>query len=54
MITRKEALEWWRNLSDQEKITKAQKHFPDRLFILIATSSSSIEQIFRKELEKQK
>lgn len=51
---RKEALAWWKQLSAQEKSAKVQDHFPDRPFIFVATSTSYIEKIFKKEFETKK
>lgn len=49
MNTRVLALEWWRELSPSTQKQLAEKHFPDKEFILIKTSSMMIQKMFEVE-----
>ena len=49
MNTRALALEWWRELSTSTQKQLAEKHFPDKEFILITTSSMMIQKMFELE-----
>ena len=49
MNTRELALEWWRNLSPSTQKQLAEKHFPNKEFILITTSSMMIQKMFEFE-----
>jgi len=49
MNTRALALEWWRKLSPSIQKQLAEKHFPDKEFILITTSSMMIQRMFEVE-----
>ena len=47
---RKNALSWWRNLTEKEKETLVLKHFPNiQHIVLVSSSSSRIEQIWINE-----
>ncbi len=50
-MNRQLALKWWRTLTLDEQIRLITKHFPAKMPIEIATSSSKIEEMARKELE---
>lgn len=50
--TRAKALSWWRSLSTNEQMEKSKKHFPEKHFIAITTSSGRIEEMFVKEFNE--
>jgi hypothetical protein len=52
-MNRQLALKWWRTLTLDEQIRLITKHFPAKMPIEIATSSSKIEEVARKELESE-
>jgi hypothetical protein len=45
------ALFWRRSLDIQKQMELAKKHFPEKAFILISTSSCLIERIWREEMK---
>ena len=49
-IMRDKALSWWRSLDLQEQTELAKRHFPEKMFILISTSSCCIERIWHMEM----
>lgn len=52
MKDREEALKWWRNLNPEQQKLVAKTHFPNMEFIMISTSSSRIEFIWKEELKQ--
>ena len=47
--TRKHALMWWLMIDKTTAIALASKHFPKQAYEAVATSSSMIEEMYRKE-----
>lgn len=47
---RMEALSWWRNLSPKEQKEFQMKHFPNKSFIEVTTSSMLIEKMYKIEV----
>lgn len=47
MDIRKDALDWWRNLSEKHKIELAKFYYPEKEFLLVTTSSQKIEMMYR-------
>jgi hypothetical protein len=47
--TRRHALMWWLTLDRASAIMLASKHFPKLAYEAVATSSSMLEEMYRKE-----
>jgi hypothetical protein len=54
IISRGEALEWWGTLDKKTQIKLATKHKPIWDFVMVDTSSSTIESIFNKEIKQDR
>ncbi len=50
---RKEALEWWRGLREENKRTLAAKYKPNWSFGMVTLSTSTIESIYSQEKNPQ-
>ena len=47
--TRKHALVWWLALERAEAVVPAAKHFPRLPYVAVTTSSTMIEEMYKKE-----